>query len=162
VESLFAAMETTAIADYLRMSRWSYALVSAAHILGIALLVGSIIPFNLHILGLWKNFPRLMLARVLLPVALTGLLVAIVAGSVLFSIRAVEYSGILFFQIKMVLVVIGTLSALLLHRAYGLTLEHAPEHTTDHTVEMKLRVHALLSILCWLGALICGRLIAFV
>ena len=154
MEWLFTAMETTAIADYLRMSRWSYALVNAMHILGIALLVGSIIPFNLHILGLWKNFPRLMLARVLLPVALTGLLLAMIAGSLLFSVRALEYSEIIFFQIKIVLVVIGTLSALLVYRAYGLSLEHAKQ---SH-----LRLHALLSILCWPGALICGRLIAFV
>ena len=53
MEPLFAAMEMSAIADYLRTSRWSYALVNATHILGIALLLGSIIPFNLHILGLW-------------------------------------------------------------------------------------------------------------
>ena len=154
MESLFAAMESTAIAEYLRMSRWTYALVNATHILGIALLVGSIIPFNLHILGLWRNFPRLILARVLLPVALTGLLLAVIAGGLLFSVRALEYSEIIFFQIKIVLIVIGTLSALLLHRAYGLSLEQA--------TDTRLRVHALLSILCWLGALICGRLIAFV
>ena len=156
MESLFAAMEMSAIADYLRTSRWSYALVNAMHILGFALLVGSIIPFNLHVLGLWKNFPRLrlILARVLLPVALTGLLVAMIAGSLLFSVRALEYSAIIFFQIKIALVIIGTLSALLLHRAYGLSLEQA--------TQSRLRVHAHLSILCWVGALICGRLIAFV
>lgn len=158
MESLFAVMEMSAIADYLRTSRWSYALLNAAHILGVALLIGSIIPFNLHLLGLWKNFPRLMLARVLLPVALTGLLVAIIAGSLLFSVRAIEYSGIIFFQIKIVLIVIGTVSALLLHRAYGLSLEHA----TDHETGSRLRIHALLSLLCWPAALICGRLIAFV
>ena len=140
------------------MSRWAYALVNATHILGIALLIGSIIPFNLHILGLWRNFPRLILARVLLPVAVTGLLLAMIAGSLLFSVKALEYSEIIFFQIKIVLVVIGSLSALLLHRAYGLSLEHA----TDHETGSRLRVHALLSILCWPAALICGRLVAFV
>ncbi len=154
MESLFTAMESTAIAEYLRVSRWAYALVNTTHILGIALLVGSIIPFNLHILGVWRNFPRLMLARVLLPVAVTGLLLAVLAGSLLFSVRALEYSQIIFFQIKIALVVIGTVSALLLHRAYGLSLEQA--------TQTRLRAHALLSILCWLGALVCGRLIAFV
>lgn len=154
MEALFAAMESTDIAEYLRMSRWTYALVNATHILGIALLVGSIITFNLHILGLWRNFPRMMLARVLLPVALTGLLLAIIAGSLLFSIRAVEYSDNIFLQFKIVLIVIGTLSALLLHRAYGLSLEQASD--------TRLKLHALLSILCWLGALVCGRLIAFI
>lgn len=154
MESLFAAMESTAVAEYLRVSRWGYAAVSTAHILGITLLVGSIIPFNLYILGLWRNIPRMILARVFLPVAATGLVLAVSAGTLLFSVRALEYSEILFFQIKIMLVVLGTLSALLLHRSYGLSLEGA--------TEPRLKVHALLSMLFWLGALVCGRLIAFV
>jgi hypothetical protein len=154
VESLFAAMESTAVAEYLRMSRWSYAAVNTAHILGITLLVGSIIPFNLHSLGLWRNIPRLILARVLLPVAATGLVLAVMAGSLLFSVNATQYAGIGFFQVKIVLVVLGTLSAWWLYRRYGLLLEGA--------TEPQLRVHALLSTLCWLSALVCGRLVAFV
>lgn len=154
MESLFAAMEATAIAEYLRASRWGYAAVNAAHILGIALLVGAIVPFNLHLLGLWRGVPRTMLARVLVPVAATGLALAVVAGTLLFSVRALEYSGVVFLQIKVVLVTAGTLSALLLHRAYGWCLHDAPEG--------RLMTHAVLSMVCWLGALVSGRLIAFV
>lgn len=154
MESLFAAIESTAVAEYLRLSRWGYAAVNTAHILGIALLVGSIIPFNLHILGLWQNIPRLILARVLLPVAATGLILAVAAGTLLFSVKALEYAQIGFLQIKIILVAVGTLSALLLYRAYGLSL--------DGATQPRLRAHAVLSTLCWLGALVCGRLIAFV
>lgn len=154
MESLFAAMEATAIAEYLRVSRWGYAAVNTAHILGIALLVGAIIPFNLHILGLWRGVPRVMLARVLVPVAAIGLALAVAAGTLLFSVRALEYSGIVFLQIKVVLVTAGTLSALLLHRAYGWRLHDA--------TDTRLMTHALLSTVCWLGALVSGRLIAFV
>lgn len=153
MESLFAALESTAVAEYLRVSRWGYAAVNTAHILGIALLVGAIIPFNLHVLGLWRSIPRVILARVLLPVAATGLLLAVAAGSLLFSVKALEYSQIAFLQIKIVLVVAGTLSALLLYRVYGLSLNGA--------TESQLRAHAVLSTMCWLGALVCGRLIAF-
>ena len=154
MESLFATIESTAVAEYLRVSRWGYASVITAHILGIALLVGAIIPFNLHILGLWRSIPRMNLARVLLPVAATGLALAVAAGTLLFSVKALEYSQIVFLQIKIVLVVVGTLSALLLHRAYGLSLHGA--------TEPRLKAHAILSTVCWLGALVCGRLIAFV
>jgi hypothetical protein len=52
------------------------------------------------------------------------------------------------------LLVLGTLSAWWLYRRYGLSLKG--------TTEPRLRVHALLSTLCWLGALVCGRLVAFV
>ena len=148
-------MESTAIAEYLRVSRWGYAAVNAAHILGIALLVGAIMPLNLHILGLWRGVvPREMLARVLVPVAATGLALAVAAGTLLFSVRALEYSEVVFLQIKIVLVTAGTLSALLLHRAHGLSLHDATKG--------RLIPHALLSMACWLGALVCGRLIAFV
>ena len=58
-----------------------------------------------------------------------------------------------YFQVKLVLVFVGLLSAVTIHRAYGLTLEGASER--------RLRFHALLSLGCWLGALACGRMIAF-
>ena len=54
MEAFFAALETTAPAQYLRVSRWGYAAVSGAHILGIALLVGAILPLNLRLLGFWQ------------------------------------------------------------------------------------------------------------
>lgn len=154
MESLLAAMESTAIAEYLRVSRWGYAAVNTAHVLGIALLIGAILPFNLHSLGLWRDVPRLLLARVLVPVAAFGLVLAVVAGTLLFSVRALEYSAIVFLQLKIVLVMVGVLSALLLLRAYGWSLRGA--------TDARLRAHALVSTVCWLGALVCGRLIAFV
>ena len=54
---------------------------------------------------------------------------------------------------KLFLVIVGLLSALVIHHAYGLTLEGASER--------RLRFHALLSLGSWLGALACGRMIAF-
>jgi hypothetical protein len=41
----------------------------------------------------------------------------------------------------------------MIHRAHGVTLEAASAR--------RLRFHALFSLACWLGALACGRLIAF-
>jgi len=38
------AIADTSVATALRYSRWGYASINAAHVLGIALLVGSIIP----------------------------------------------------------------------------------------------------------------------
>jgi hypothetical protein len=154
VEALFAAMESTAIAEYLRVSRWGYATVSALHIFGFGLLLGAILPFNLHGLGLWRNVPRVFLAQVLLPVAAIGLALAILTGTLLFSVDAWGYSELPVLQIKVLLVGVATLSALLLHRAAGLSLQQIPD--------TRLRIQAAFSTACWLGALVLGRLIAFV
>ena len=153
MEALFAVLEATAPAQYLQASRWGYAAVSGAHILGIALLVGAILPLNLRLLGLWPSVPRANLLRVLVPVAATGLVLAVLTGPLLFSVRAQEYAAVGYLQVKVILVLLGLLSALTIHRAYGLTLEGASER--------RLRFHALVSLGCWLGALACGRLIAF-
>jgi hypothetical protein len=153
MEAFLAALESTVVAETLRVSRWGYAAANAAHILGIALLVGAIVPLNLRIFGLWRNVPRPMVVRVLVPVAAAGLALAVVAGLLLFSVRAREYAGIGFLQIKLALVAIGTLSALALHRTHGFLLENASD--------TRLVGHAVISMTCWPGALVCGRLIAF-
>ena len=153
METALAALEATGLAQALRVSRWGYALVNTAHVFGIALLVGAIVPLQLRLLGLWPTIPRTALVRVLVPVAATGLALALLAGLLLFSVRAREYAGIGFLQAKLVLVALGTLSALSLHLAHGFTLETAPRG--------RLVGHALVSLICWPGALLCGRLIAF-
>jgi hypothetical protein len=153
MEAFLASLEATAPAQFLRVSRWGYAAVSGTHILGIALLVGAIVPLNLGVLGLWRSIPRAALFRVLAPFAAMGLLLAVLTGSLLFSVRAQEYAAVGYLQANVVLVLVGLLSALSIHRAYGSMLEGASER--------RLRFHALLSLGCWLGALACGRLIAF-
>ena len=88
MEIFLAALEGTTPARYLRASRWGYAAVSGAHILGIALLIGTILPLNLRLLGFWSWIPQADLLRVLVPVAATGLVLAAVTGSFLFSVSA--------------------------------------------------------------------------
>ena len=153
MESLLLALEQTALAQALRVSRWGYALTNAAHIFGIALLIGAVVPLQLRLLGLWSGIPRAALVRVLTPVAATGLALAVTAGALLFSVRAREYAGVDFLQAKLAFVAAGALSAVALHRAHGFLLETAPP--------ARLAVHAILSLICWIGALLCGRMIAF-
>lgn len=153
MEALFAALEGTALAQALRGSRWIYAGVNAAHILAIALLVGSVVPLNLRLLGVWRGVSREAVVRVLAPVAASGLALALVTGPLLFAVRAREYSDVGFLQLKLALITVGVLSALALCRAHGFLLRDAPRP--------RLVGHAVISTVCWLGALACGRLIAF-
>lgn len=154
MEALLQALEATSLAQDLRVSRWSYAAVNAAHILGIALLVGAVVPLNLRLLGAWPGVPREAVARILVPVAASGLALAAVAGLALFAVRAREYGDLGVFQLKLLLVGLGTVSALALHLAGGRWLERAGQ--------ARMKAHAVFSMACWGGALACGRLIAFV
>jgi hypothetical protein len=92
-----------------------------------------------------------MLARVLPPVAATGLVLAAVTGFLLFSVRAQEYAANPLFLPKMALIAVGTISALAAHRAAVFRGDAGNRHA----------VRGGLSIIAWLGALACGRLLAF-
>ena len=153
MDAVFAAFEGTALAQGLRVSRWGYAAVNATHIFGIALLVGAILPLDLRLMGMWRSVPVGQLARVLVPVAATGLALAVLMGLALFSVRATEYPELRIFQAKLVLIAVGATSAIMLHAAHGLRLETAGPR--------RLATAGALSMTCWLGALLCGRMIAF-
>lgn len=153
MDSFFGALESFAVAEYLRTARWSYAAVNAAHILGIALLVGAITPLNLRFLGLWNDTSCRALVRILLPVAGIGLVLALATGTALFTVRALDYRDNGFLQLKIVLIALGALSAIRLHWLYGWSIGEASK--------ARLVLHGLVSSVCWIGALVCGRLIAF-
>ena len=126
MEALFAALEGTALAQGLRGSRWVYAAVNTAHIFAIALLIGSVVPLNLRLLGVWRGISREAVVRVLAPVAASGLTLALLTGSLLFPVRAREYSGVGFLQLKLTFIAVGILSTLALCRAHGFLLKDPP------------------------------------
>lgn len=153
MEALIASLEAMGWVLALRTSRWGYAAVSALHVLGLAMLVGAILPLDLRLLGFRRFVSHEVLARVLAPVAAIGLAIAIVSGVALFAVRATEYAALGVVQVKLALVAAGTVSALFAHVRHGPTLAGAsPWH---------LALHGAISLSCWLAALFCGRLIAF-
>ena len=154
-----AAIQELPFAAALRSGRWSYAAVNAGHIVGIALLFGAIVPLDLRLTGFWRSIPIRTLARVLVPVAVAGLVIAVTAGLLMFSIRAVQYAGTAIFQIKLALILCAVANALLLRRA----LEwEAAQNTVGVAPPLRLRLAGSSSIALWLAVIACGRAIAFV
>ncbi len=75
IETL-AGLERLPLAVTLKNSVWLYPLVNTAHIVGIALLFGAIVPYDLRLLGLWRDLKRRDLAPILVPMAAVGLLIS--------------------------------------------------------------------------------------
>jgi hypothetical protein len=153
MEETLAAIQSGAISQAIRFSQWRYAAVNTAHILGVALLVGAILPMDLRLLGARRRLPHPELARLLLPFAAAGLVLAATAGVLLFLVRAKEYGVHPLFQVKMLIVLTGAAAALAAHARAGLWL--------DRMTPGQQRLHGAVSIACWVGALVCGRMIAY-
>jgi hypothetical protein len=159
IEGWAAALEATALATALRNSVWSYPLVNTAHVLGVALLVGSIVPMDLRLLGAWRSVPLPPLWRVLTRTSTVGLVLAMVFGILLFITRATEYIASNIFISKMVVVGIGAANALVL----SVVLQaHITEKTPRYgKPSVSLRLAGGISLIAWLTALILGRLIGY-
>lgn len=147
------ALESFAPIAALRFSRWSYAVLNAGHIFAIALLVGGSVPLALRLFGFWPTSPREDIVRVLTLTTGAGLGLALISGSLLFATRASEYAGNSALLVKLIFIGVGATSAIFAHSRHGWTLGSASDATA--------RRIAIISCLCWVGALVAGRMIAF-
>jgi hypothetical protein len=154
---LLGALEASAVASALRRSLILYPVVNALHIFGIALLVGSIAPFDLRALGLFGTVPLAPLARFLPNVAAAGLALAATAGLLLFSVKPLDYVGNPAFLTKVTLVALGVANAVAQRRTAGWRALLAGEEPGA-----RVRLGAALSLVIWCSALMAGRMIAFV
>lgn len=145
-------LEATAFAVALRDSVWVYPLVNAAHLMGVALLVGAIVPLDLRLLGFWPSVPLAAFGRVLRAVAATGLILALLAGGAMFVARAAEYAASSYFLAKMAFVFVGGVNALVVSRV-------SPARMVDWGIGCALA--AALSLICWTSALVLGRLVGY-
>lgn len=148
-----AALEQQALVRALATSEWGYPLVSTVHLLGIALLIGGIAAVDLRLIGVWRQgLDPLMLAR-LRRIAAIGLVLALATGVALFSVRGSEYIENPWLLRKWAFVAVGVVNAL----AFAVT-----SRRTGSALDGPLaRAAGAVSMGCWLGALVCGRWIAF-
>lgn len=158
LDTVAGALEATALSQTLRSSIWLYPLVNTGHVIGIALLFGGIAPLDLRLIGCWRSVPIASLARVLVPMAIAGLVLAVVSGSLLFATRPLDYIKEPLFWMKMALLVAAVLNAIALRRSsqWGWT------HVTGGDVVSPLwKLAAALSLVLWLGVITAGRLIGY-
>ena len=137
-----AALEATALAQFLKVSRWVYPLVNAGHILGIAILVGAIVPMDLRLLrgdpaGVWLR-----------RYAAAGIAIAATFGALLFVTQATDYIANGWFQAKMAVLAMALLNVALHPRLAALA-------------DGRRRLAAGISLATWPTVLVLGRMIGF-
>lgn len=145
-----------ALGAALRGSVTAYVLVNAAHILGIALLIGAILPLDLRLAGAFRGVPLAAVVPFLRGVAALGLALAAVTGVMLVSVNLPGYLGNGAFRVKVALLCFA-LANLIWLQASG-----AMRRAAEGEVTGALRFGAKASALLWLGVLLAGRWIGFV
>jgi hypothetical protein len=139
-------------AAWLQQSATAYLFVNAAHILGIGLLVGAILPLDLRLLGFFRAVSLDVLRPFLTRCAAAGLTLAIVAGLWLFSVKPAEYFENEAFRWKLLLLTLALVNV---------GFQHSESKSHARHVSAATRISAALSLGLWLSVLVAGRWIGF-
>ena len=149
---LFEAVERLQAVRLLKSSFYAYPIVNAVHVAAIGFLLSSVVLLDLRVLGAFRSLPAAAFVSLLRRVALIAFTGAALTGAALFSVRAVEYSGMPIFLAKMTLIVAAGLNFLIFLIA---------DRNSGEPAGTVLRLSAVVSIVLWCGVLLCGRFIGF-
>ena len=150
-----ATIEMSPVTAALRNSVWAYPLVNTAHILGIAMLFGAILPLDLRLLGFFGRVPLGQLTDVLRPVAVNGFRIALGAGVLLFATDARDYAVSNIFRAKMIVIVLALSNALVLGRVARW------DEARQARGALLMRIAGGTSIALWLTVITLGRFIGY-
>ena len=145
---MFEWLENSSLAIWVGESLYAYPLMLSLHAIGLAVMVGISVMISLRLMGLFATIEAAAF-RPLMKLAWAGFAVNLISGSALFSSQASVFVDSTPFLTKISLVTLGVVLAALIQRRL------------DRPVDGTTRLLALLSLLAWLGAVIAGRLIAY-
>jgi hypothetical protein len=158
-ETLWTELAATNLSVFLREATWAYPVLEIAHIIGLALVVGSIFAFDLRLLGVNTSLPMTILGRHLLPWVWIGFCLNAVSGGLLFISNPVEFAANPALTAKLGLIALAGINALY----FQLRLAPAMEAWNCGTpAPAEARISALFSIVLWLAVIVAGRLMAYV
>jgi len=128
----------------------AYPMLEIVHIVGIALLLGNLVLFELRTWGIGPALPVAPLARLALTLSLSGFALAAASGSLMFASQPLELLANRAFTLKMGLLVLAGSNAALFHARGGL-----------NKLDRLARAQTALSLGLWLAVIVCGRWIAY-
>ena len=137
-------------------SLWAFPGILLAHTYGMGIMVGIIIGIDLKILGMMPGLPLAPL-RKFLPLVWIAFWVNAVTGTMLLAADASTKLRNPDFGIKMAFIVLAVISQRMIQtRVFG------PGAIEGTPLPATARILAVMSLVCWLGAITAGRLLAYV
>lgn len=130
---------------------WAYPALESAHLVGVALLVGSLAVLDLRVWGYGAALPAPALARLSLTLTALGFALAAASGLLMFTTQPQELLANRAFVLKMGLLMAAGANAAWFHARGSL-----------QRLDGVARAQVLASLLIWVAAITCGRWIAYV
>jgi hypothetical protein len=152
-------LEATPVGVMIRESAYGFPIVVALHILGITLSVGTLVWFDLRLLGVsMVGYRASMMYRRLTPWMFTGFAMMLMTGLILFIGYATAAYANVYFRIKILAMVLAAINAFVYHR---FTERRIVDWDDAAAPPIRARVAGLVSICVWATVIIAGRMMSY-
>ena len=156
MEALLDFSQKSGIYDFMH-STWGWPAVETLHFMGLSLLIGTVGLFDLRMLGLAKGIPMNSLHR-LVPWGVGGYALNVMTGVMFVTSAPDQYLFNPAFQVKLALMGIAGINVLLFYR---FPFDRVRRADAEADAPRAAKVAAAISLCCWIGVIVCGRLITY-
>jgi len=158
MESFVAAVEGSAINEWVIGSAWIWPTLEILHFIGLSLLLGSLLVVDLRMAGLFRQI-NVVATHKLLPWVFLGFGINLATGFLFLMGDPARYTANIGFRWKMVLVGVAGLNALGFWIRINPFMKTWEPHADTPGIA---KVIAWVSLGCWFGVLLLGRLIPYI
>ena len=155
----FEWLEATSVGVMVRESQWGFQILVAIHLMAIMLSVGTLVWFDLRLLGVsMTGYRASLMYRRLMPWMFTGFGLMIISGLTLLAGFATSAYSNAYFRIKVLAMVVAAINAFLYHRYTERRIKEWDDLPTPPTAA---RSAGLVSICVWATVIIAGRMMSY-
>ncbi len=159
VPAIIHWMQNSDFGTGIRESLWTFPIVETTHVLALAISVGLLVWFDLRLLGLaMRHQPISQVHQQIMPYALTGFIIMVVSGVLLFWAEAEKCYLSSFFRVKIGFLFLAAFNATIFELKTKKTIGEWDKHPIP---PMKARIAGWLSLISWSAVIIAGRATAY-
>ncbi|URM26111.1 hypothetical protein LLY42_19405 [Pseudomonas frederiksbergensis] len=159
IQPTLQALQDTSVATFIRESGSAFPVLESVHVIGIALVFGTIAVVDLRLLGVASHRrSALRLIKDLLPFTWVAFVACVITGLFMFAANATTYAENTAFLCKMGVLLLAGLNMGIFHLG---VFRRIAEWDTTLTPPSQARVAGFSSLALWAGVVFLGRWIAF-
>jgi hypothetical protein len=159
IVAFLKSLEASGLATGIRDSLWLFPLIESTHVIGLALVFGTILIIDLRLLGIAstrRSFQRM--ASDILKWTWAAFALTALTGALMFITNSLVYYHNFFFRTKMLLLLLSGINMLIFELTAGRTIHNWDKAPSAPSAGKAV---AAVSLVMWIGIIIMGRLIGF-
>lgn len=157
IESLIEWLEASSVNAFVLEYTWLWPMMEIFHFIGVCLVLGALLVIDLGLMGVIRNISPSTTHKLMLAVFI-GFGINMITGVLFVFGDPSRYFVNISFQIKIVLIILAALNALWYIKKIAPKLEGKNEFRAV----TETKIVGFLSLVCWFGVLIFGRLIPYI